>query len=194
MPASRALQVHRNNQRRASLRDGLLYPLDLLYERAGVAPPLVKRIAAERIPAPYSGLLVHHNEMTSTLEGHFGGPICVRVLSSFSKGPSYFRRVLLTLKETARPVAMGAVRIRLDAFSATVRARILSQRVPLGRILSEEGVPFHSCPKAFLQVAPNPEMMGVFWMPEAQPLYGRRTELTLDGGRIGDIVEILPLV
>ena len=75
MPASRALQVHRNNQRRASLRDGLLYPLDLLYERAGVAPPLVKRIAADRIPAPYSGLLVHQNEMTSTLEGHFGAEI-----------------------------------------------------------------------------------------------------------------------
>ena len=89
---------------------------------------------------------------------------------------------------------MGAVRIRLDAFSPAVRARILSQRTPLGRILGEEGLPFHSCPKAFLQVEPNAEMMGVFWMPAAQSLYGRRTELTLDGDRIGDIVEILPLV
>ena len=194
MPSSRALQIQRNSQRRVSLRESVAYPLDLLYERAGVAPPLVKRIAADRIPPPYSGLLVHQNEMTSTLESHFGGPICVRVLSSFTKGPSYFRRVLLALKDTARPVAMGAVRIRLDVFSATVRARILSQRVPLGRILSEEGVPFRSCPTAFLQLAPNAEMMGVFWMPAAQPLYGRRTQLTLDRDRIGDIVEILPLV
>ena len=194
MPAYRALQVHRNSQRRASVRDGLLYPLDLLYERAGVAPPLVKRIAADRIPAPYSDLLVHQNEMTSTLEGYFGGPMAVRVLSSFSRRHSYFRRVLLALKETARPVAMGAVHIRLDAFSPAVRTRILSQRTPLGRILSEEGLPFHSCPKAFLQVEPNAEMMGVFWMPATQSLYGRRTELTLDGDRIGDIVEILPLV
>src|SRR5262245_30221571 len=103
MPVSRAVQLQRNNQRRAAPRDGLSYPLDILYERAGVATPLVKRIAADRIPAPYSELLVHQNEMTSTLEVHFGGPMAVRVLSSFSKNHSYFRRVLLALKKTARP-------------------------------------------------------------------------------------------
>ena len=194
MPASRALHVQGNSQRRAALRDGLLYPLDLLYERAGVVPPIARRIAADRIPFPYKNLLVHQKEMTSTLEGHFGGAMVVRVLSSFSKGPSYFRRVLLTLKETARPVAMGAVRIRLDALTPAVRTRILSQRLPLGRILRDDGIPFHSSPKAFLQVEPNAEMLGVFWMPERQTLYGRRTELKLDGDRIGDIVEILPLV
>ena len=194
MPASRALQVPRHNDRRVVPRNRLLYPLDLLYERAGVAPPIAKRVAAEHIPSPYRDLLVHQNDMTSTLEGHFGGPLAVRVLSSFTKRPSYFRRVLLTLKQSARPVAMGAVRIRLDVFGPAVRTRILSQRVPLGRILREARVPFHSCPKAFLHVEPNAEMAGVFWMPESQPLYGRRTELTLAGQRIGDIVEILPLV
>ena len=127
MPASRALQVPRHNDRRAVPRDRLLYPLDLLYERAGVAPPIAKRVAAEHIPSPYSDLLVHQNEMTSTLEGHFGGPLAVRVLSSFTKRDAYFRRVLLTLQQSARPVAMGAVRIRLDVFSPAVRARILSQ-------------------------------------------------------------------
>ena len=35
--------------------------------------------------------------MTSTLEAHFGGSLTVRVLSSFSRGRSYFRRVLLAL-------------------------------------------------------------------------------------------------
>jgi hypothetical protein len=37
-------------------------------------------------------------------------------------------------------------------------------------------------------------MMGVFWMREPRTLYGRRTEVLLDGRAIGDIVEVLPLV
>ena len=38
-------------------------------------------------------------------------------------------------------------------------------------------------------------MMGVFWMREPKVLYGRRTELIRNQGRkIGDIVEVLPLV
>jgi hypothetical protein len=47
---------------------------------------------------------------------------------------------------------------------------------------------------AFLAVTPNPEMMGLFWMREPRTLYGRRTEAFLRGTKIGDIVEVLPLV
>ena len=36
-------------------------------------------------------------------------------------------------------------------------------------------------------------MMGVFWMREPRTLYGRQTEVSLAGKKIGDIVEILPL-
>ena len=85
-------------------RNGILYPLDALYARAGVAGPVVKRTTAGRIPSPYKSLLVHENEMTSTLERHFGGRVTVRVLGSFSRGRSYFRRVLLAMESTGRPV------------------------------------------------------------------------------------------
>ena len=37
-------------------------------------------------------------------------------------------------------------------------------------------------------------MMGVFWMRESRTLYGRRTEITCHGTKIGDIVEVLPMV
>jgi len=49
-------------------------------------------------------------------------------------------------------------------------------------------------PREFFEVVPNAEMMGVFWMREAKTLFGRRTEVLLDGKAIGDIVEVLPLV
>jgi hypothetical protein len=37
-------------------------------------------------------------------------------------------------------------------------------------------------------------MMGVFWMRECRTLYGRQTDVTLTGERIGNIIEVLPLV
>jgi hypothetical protein len=37
-------------------------------------------------------------------------------------------------------------------------------------------------------------MMGVFWMREPRTLYGRHTEMSVAGRKVGDIVEILPLV
>ena len=66
--------------------------------------------------------------------------------------------------------------------------------MPLGRILRDGGVDFTSVPREFFAVEPNPEMMGVFWMREPRTLYGRRTEMIRNGAKIGDIVEVLPLV
>ena len=117
-----------------------------------------------------------------------------RALSTFHDGASYFRRVLLVHERSARPVEMGAIRIDLDAFAPRIRAAILRNRVPLGRVLRDGGVDYRSRPSAFLSVTPNSEMMGVFWMREPRTLYGRRTEMSVGGRKIGDIVEVLPRV
>ncbi|HEX6210561.1 MAG TPA: hypothetical protein VF136_07275 [Methylomirabilota bacterium] len=175
------------------LAGGLLYPLDVAYARAGVAPPAVRAVAPGALPLPYRQLLVHENDMTLTLERHFGGRVVLRPLSTFFRGGSYFRRVLLSQEYSGRPVEMGALRIRLDAFSPRVRAEIERNRVPLGRVLRDAGVDFLSKARVFLAITPNAEMMGVFWMREPRTLYGRRTQVMLDGARIGDIVEVLPL-
>ena len=89
---------------------------------------------------------------------------------------------------------MGAIRIQVDAFSEPIRRQILENEIPLGRLLRDGGVQYESRPKAFLAVTPNSEMMGVFWMPEPRTLYGRRTEMIHEGSKVGDIVEVLPLV
>jgi chorismate-pyruvate lyase len=176
------------------LRNGILYPLDLAYKRAGIEPPAVRALAPEKLPLPYRSLLVHGNDMTITLERHFGGRVVLRPLSTFVLGGSYFRRVLLAQEYSGRPVEMGALRIRLDAFPAKVRAEIRRHTVPLGRILRDAGIDFVSQARVFLEVTPNQEMMGVFWMREPRKLYGRRTEVLYRGDRVGDIVEVLPLV
>ena len=132
--------------------------------------------------------------MTMVLEQHFGGRLALRVFSTFETAGWYFRRVLLVQEYSGRPVQMGAIRMNLDAFGKRVRAHILRNQVPLGRLLRDHGVEFKSQPQVFLSVTPNSEMMGVFWMREPRTLYGRKTHMLSRGGKIGDIVEILPPV
>jgi hypothetical protein len=172
----------------------MLYPLDCVYERAGIVPPHAKPVSPAAIPPPYRSLLVHERDMTLTLEEHFGDRVALRALSTFTQGRWYFRRVLLVQEYSGRPVEMGAIRMNLDVFSARIRGQILRNEVPLGRLLRDGGVDYRSRPKVFLAITPNSEMMGVFWMRKPRTLYGRQTEVTLHGRKIGDIVEILPLV
>ena len=170
----------------------MAYPLDVLYAHAGLTAPRPVRLAPERLPAPYRQLLAHERDMTSTLEGYFADRLAVRVVTTFRRGRVYYRRVLLALEQTGRPVGMGAVALRLGAFPPSVRARIVAQREPLGRLVHRAGLSFVSRPEAFFRLTPNAEMLGVFHMPAASPLYGRQSGAYLDGKLIGHIIEVLP--
>src|SRR4051812_42910558 len=115
--------------------NGVLFPLDFVYARCGVAMPDVEVIEPDSIPQPYRKLLVHTSDMTLTLERHFGGRVALRTLVTFSTKRWYFRRVLLVQEETGRPVEMGAIRIKFTGFSDRIRQQILGNDVPLGRLL-----------------------------------------------------------
>ena len=180
--------------RRARSRSGVPAPLDVAYAHAGIPAPKVTIVRPEHIPSPYRSLLVHERDMTLTLEAHHDSRVMLRTLSSFREGHWYFRKVLLAEEVSGRPVEMGIIEIDLDAFSRPIRDGILRNRVPLGRLLREGGVDYLSRPTAFLEIEPNPELLGVFWMGKPRTLYGRQTELTLSGRKIGDVVEILPHV
>lgn len=184
----------KTNRPTDSRAKNVLYPLDFVYRRAGVELPKAKVVQPRDIPLPYRSLLVHDDDMTLTLERHFGGQVVLRPLSTFTSRGSYFRRVLLVQEYAGRPVEMGAIRMRLDAFGARLRNKILKNEIPFGRIMRDGHFVYKSDAKAFLAVTPNPEMMGVFWMREPRILYGRRTEIIRHGTKIGDIVEVLPLV
>ena len=172
--------------------DNLLFPLDFAYQQAGLTAPEVEAIDAEEIPQPYKDLLVHNNDMTRTLERHHNGPIIVRALSNFQEAGQFYRRVLLAKEESGQPVEMGAIRIRLNSLPKEHRARILENHTPLGRVLLDAGIVETTRPIAYLRLKPNPEMMGVFWMKEPKPLYGRRTLIGIGDADVADIVEILP--
>jgi chorismate-pyruvate lyase len=194
MAKSKQTRAKKSSRHPSRSKTSLLYPLDVAYEQAGLPIPKAKEVSPREIPFPYRSLLVHENDMTLTLERHFGGRVVLRTLSTVLNKNWYMRRVLLVQEYTGRPVEMGAIRLSLESFTARVRTQIERNEIPLGRILRDGDVDFKSQPRAFLLLEPNSEMMGVFWMREAQTLYGRQTELYKAGNKIGDIVEILPLV
>lgn len=173
---------------------GVPVPLDVMYEHAGIPAPVFTAVEPGDIPAPYRSLLDHERAMTMTLEAHHDSRVQLRTLACLREGHWYFRKVLLSEEVSGRPAEMGIVPVDLDAFGPGVRKRILRGRVPLGRLLRESGVDYVSRPTAFLAITPNPELLGVFWMAKSRTLYGRQTELTLEGRKVGRIVEILPNV
>src|SRR5688572_4070542 len=83
------------------LRDALagpgvspLFPLDFTYTGADLDPPAAHVIGAADVPPAYASLLVHDNEMTKTLEQHFGGRVSLSTLWSHVDEPWFARRVL----------------------------------------------------------------------------------------------------
>jgi hypothetical protein len=169
------------------------YPLDDFYARAGLPLPVIEVIAGTEIPEPYRHLLVHGEDMTSTLQRFHGGPIGLHLLSSQLRDNWYFREVVLTVEGQETPVEFGAIRISLALFPPAVRHQILEERIPLGRLLRQHSVPHASRPKAFFRIEADSLMIGALGLRGPATLFGRRNTL-LDSVRrpLAEVVEILP--
>jgi len=174
-------------------RPSAAFPLDECYARDKRKLPAMEAIAGTTIPEPYKSLLVHNNDMTSTLEKFHGARIHLAVLRSWQKSDSYFREVILTLDGSAKRVEFGAIKINLALFEAEPRQKILEAHFPLGRILGDYTVPYHSNPKSFLKIQADDFIVREFGLPGKPMLYGRRNTLSNPRGEsLAEIVEILP--
>ena len=145
------------------------------------------------IPEPYRGLLVHRNDMTSTLQRHHGENVELRVLQKFSTGHVFFRHIVLEGTLSGRPVEYGAIRISLRTLSEAARRQVLECRVPLGGILNACAIAHQSCPGGFFRVQSNELMNEVLGLDGPQWLYGRCNCLSNAAGEtIAEVIEILP--
>lgn len=171
----------------------LAFPLDEFYTAARRALPKLEAIDGTEMPEPYRSLLVHLSDMTSTLENFHGDHLKLEVLSSRVEGDIYMREVLLRLEKSGKPVEFGAIRIHLDRFEAEPRRIILGGKVPLGRVLAEQKVPFTSRPNGFFRIAADCFIGPLLAAGEGTRLYARRNTLSNPAGQpLAEIVEILP--
>jgi chorismate-pyruvate lyase len=151
----------------------------------------VERLAGDHVPEPYRSLLVHDRDMTPTLEAFWDSEIGLDVLARQESEGDLMRHVVLR-NEAGRPVAFGAIRIRLAAFPRAAREDILSGRAPLGALLREHGIEHRSHPAGFFRMAPNAMTRQAFGWPGAPVHYGRHNRLSSDEGLLAEVVEILP--
>lgn len=171
----------------------LAYPLDEFYAQTGQTIPAIEPIDGLAMPEPYRSLLVHHEDMTPTLEKHYSSKLRLSVLRRQQRDDFYFRQVLLLLETTEEPVEFGAIKINLALFPAVARREILEERKPLGRILSLHQIPHNSRPKAFLRIEADAHIRGAFQLRGRMIVYGRRNTLVDPMQRpLAEILEVLP--
>jgi hypothetical protein len=153
--------------------------------------PSYQLIAAAQMPPPYHGLLVHEHHMTVTVEAYHGDLVDVCVLARRHRPPYYSRKIVLALQQTGRIVQFGIVRVNLDFCSEPVRAAIIAEKTPFGRILIEHNVLRRIEPTAFLRIAAGPKQMAWYGREGSGTLYGRLAFIHCDGRRAVELLEIV---
>ena len=153
--------------------------------------PAYELIPAHQVPPPYNGLLVHEHHMTVTVEAHHGDLVDVRVLARRHRPPYYSRKIVLALQKTGKIVQFGIVRVNLDYCSEPVRAEIVAERTPFGRILINHNVLRRIEPTAFLRIPGGPKQMAWYGLTEPRTLYGRLAFIHCDGQRAVELLEIV---
>ena len=153
--------------------------------------PAYAVIPGDAMPEPYRGLLVHEHHMTVTVEAHHGDLVDVRVLARRHEGNSYARKIVLTLRGSGKVVLFGIVRINLGYCAPAVRAAIVAQRTPLGRVLIEHNVLRRIEPTAYLRVRPGPRQLAWFGLDRPQPFYGRLGIIHCDEKPAVELLEIV---
>ena len=151
----------------------MIFPLVIFDDVLWPADSSATLVHASAMPEPYRGLLAHDQHMTVTVEAYYGVPVDVRVLEAGREDEFYHRKIVLTLHGTDRIVQYGLVRINLAFCSDPVRAAILEQHTPLGRILIEHNVLRRVEPTAFMRVKPGPTLVETMGLAGSESLHGR---------------------
>jgi hypothetical protein len=168
-----------------------LHELFGLFPESDDLPVAVEPIAADDVPEPYRGLLVHHHHMTVTVEAFHGDRVRTRVLALRQEGLSYARKILLVTEGGGRVVQFGIVRVNLAFVNATVRAGIIRAQKPFGRVLIDNDVLRRIEPTAYLRLTPSPPWLTWFGMPASAPLYGRLALIHCDGRPAVELLEVV---
>jgi len=173
--------------------DSFTFPLSEFYGRAKRPLPRIEALPGDAVPEFFRSLLVHHHDITPTLEEFHKSRIHLEILSSGRRGGYYFREVVLRLDHDEAPVEFGANKIFLGEFPEEAQELILLEQVPLGRILKDCGIRHRTEAKHFLRVEPDELIARALELEPPVALYGRKALISdLQGRPLSEIVEILP--
>ena len=151
----------------------------------------VEPVAADAVPEPYRGLLVHTQHMTVTVEAYFHDAVDVEVHEVAQRGQEYARKITLRLRAGRKVVQYGVIAVNLDALDSSVAADIVAGKTPLGRVLIDHDVLRVVEPVQFFRVALPDDLAEVMGVPVGSVTYGRLGVITADGHPAVRVAEIL---
>lgn len=148
-------------------------------------------VLAESMPSTYRELLAHHEHMTVAVERHHDCTVDVEVLSTRLDGDFYSRKIVLHLQTNRKTVLFGLPRINLRLLDDDVKREILSETIPLGRVLIEHNVMREVQLASLYQIEPGPELCRLFGLARPQITYGRTAFIYCDGYPAIELLEIV---
>ena len=162
-------------------------------ETCGVPVEALVARTGKELPEPARQLLVHDQDMTSTLAAFHGSALRVEVLQRQQDDTLYFREVFLRTRSDDRIVEYGVIAIALEQFTPPQREAILAGETPLGELLHRFRIPFVSAPISFFSVSSASLGDRPFVQPAGAICHGRFNRLGKPTGEpLAWILEILP--
>jgi hypothetical protein len=149
-----------------------------------------EHVAKEATPEPYRGMLVHEHHMTISMEDYHRCSVDVEVMSSRFEDGLYLRKIRLFKHTTTTPVQFGLVRFNFEYVTDKVRSEILSEKIPLGRVLIQHNVFRHVDLGAILRFTAGPGLADYLQMNVEQETYGRLATIFCNGAPAIDLLEI----
>ena len=171
-------------------------PIDELKKLTSLFPsesPLIEQsehIPSALTPEPYKQLLVHEHHMTVTMEEYHRSPVSVTVFDRTLDGDRYARKIVLFKEGTDTPVQFGLVRFNFEYVTDAVRREILSEKIPLGRVLINHNVLRHIDLGAIVRITAGPQLASLLKMPEGGITYGRLATIFCNQQPAVDLLEI----
>lgn len=180
------------DQPAATATTDILAPLRFFYG-LGSESPRVTFLDADALPEPAHHLLVHLSDMTGRLRDFHHSEISLDVHAKSRIGNYLVRASVLKRQSDDVPVEFGAIGIHLDGFDDDSRELILGGKVPLGGIITRNGVSHTSHPCGFFRIEIDHKLATLLGGWEGQTLFGRCNVLLHgDGSPLAEVVEVLP--
>lgn len=149
-----------------------------------------EHVAKEATPEPYHRMLVHEHHMTISMESFHDCTVDVEVMASRFENGLYLRKIRLHRSGTKEAIQFGYVRFNLDFVTEKVRAEILEERVPLGRILIQHNVFRHVDLGAILRFTAGPGLAEYLNVNVGQVTFGRLATIFCNGSPAIDLLEV----
>lgn len=147
--------------------------------------------SATELPSTYRRLLAHNDHMTLAVEAYHECPVDVDVLQSRRDDDHYLREILLKRSRDSVVIQYGIVRLQLSAIETIVRDEILSEKIPLGRVLIKHNVLRSVELNDLWRISVGQRLASHFQLPIGSVIYGRTAMIHLDEQPALELLEIV---